>query len=56
MAGDEEEDQRGAADEAWRLYTQDGMRPQDVPMDLQIKMGREATLNFFERQSLCQRS
>ncbi len=42
------QDQRSAADEAWRLYTQEGMRPQDVPMDLQIKMGREGTLNFFE--------
>jgi hypothetical protein len=41
-------DQKAAGDEAWRMYTQEGMRAQDVPMDLQIKMGREATLNFFE--------
>jgi hypothetical protein len=41
-------DQKAASDEAWRLYTQNGMKPEQVPMDLQIKMGREATLNFFE--------
>ena len=41
-------DQKAAADEAWKMYTQDGMAPESVPMDLQIKMGREATLNFFE--------
>lgn len=42
------EDQKNAGNEAWKMFLQDGMRPQDVPMDLQIKMGREGTLNFFE--------
>lgn len=42
------QDQKAAADEAWKLYTQEGMKPESVPMDLQIRMGREATLNFFE--------
>jgi hypothetical protein len=41
-------DQKDAGDEAWRMFTQGNMAPEDVPMDLQIKMGRENTLNFFE--------
>jgi hypothetical protein len=42
------QDQKAAGDEAWSAFLQGGMAPQDLPMDLQIKMGREATLNFFE--------
>jgi hypothetical protein len=42
------DDQQAALGEAWNMVTQQGVEYSKIPMDLQIKMGREATLTFFE--------